>query len=79
MEEHIKLRLEYKKLIREGKKEAALKVLRKIQGKVSNPITKKENKKEVIETKKQKKKINNLTSLSDNNDNVVEKLKEVLI
>lgn len=63
MEEHIKLRLEYKKLIREGKEEEALKVLRKIQGKIANPITKKEDKETVVETKEIKKKVSNDTNL----------------
>lgn len=66
MEEHIKLRLEYKKLIREGKKEEAQKILKKIWAKKSEPVTKEENKKEIVETKKQeKKKVSNFTSLSD--------------
>ena len=51
MEEHIKLRLEYKKLIREGKKEAALQVLKKIWAK-NNKVVKPELEVKVIESKK---------------------------
>lgn len=66
MEEHIKLRLEYKKLIREGKKESALKILKKIWAKGKSPsIPKEENKKEVVKAKELKKKVSNFTSLSD--------------
>ncbi len=62
MEEHIKLRLEYKKLIREGKKENALKVLKKIWA-LSDKSNKVE-KESKIEVQVPKKKVSKVLSLS---------------
>lgn len=67
MEEHVKLRLEYKKLIREGKEDNALKVLKKIWS-----LSGKSNKSEQTEESKVskpksevKKKVNKILKLSD--------------
>jgi hypothetical protein len=116
MEEHIKLRLEYKKLVRDGKKEAAQKILKKIWDKKSSsaktsPEKKVEQKPVVVKAKKKINRISNLNELTSINglgrkslddikkqfdnieelkealindkvalrDDVVEKLKEVLI
>lgn len=67
MEEHIKLRLEYKKLVREGKKDKAMAVLKKVwalSGK-SNEPKKVEESKESKPKEESKKKVSNITSLSD--------------
>lgn len=75
MEEHIKLRLEYKKLIREGKKEDAQKILKKIwsnhaakNGKVAEKKPEVIGEKPIVvetKTKEAKKKVSNFNSLSD--------------
>lgn len=65
MEDNIKLRLDYKKLICEGKKEEAKKILKKIWAKKPNPIIEKEGKKVIVETKKKEKKESKFNKLSD--------------
>ncbi len=63
MEEKIKLKLEYKKLIRNGKKAEAQKILKKIWASSEKSI--KPKKKEVIIEAKEIKKVSNIISLSD--------------
>ena len=65
MEEHVKLRLEYKKLIREGKKEAAFKVLKKIWAKNNKVVKINPEEAKIVEPEKEvKKKVSSITNLS---------------
>ena len=64
MEDKIKLKLEYKKLIRNGKKTEAQKILKKIWANKDTSV-KTEPKADIVINKEAKKKVSNITSLSD--------------